>query len=134
MKNTLLALLILFISCKQDKNTDTDYTSDNVVEIPEEFVPFYDRFHTDSLFQINHIVFPLKESSDSTMWLKENWSMHHPFNDMQGEFVRSFDNINGIMIEKINQKNGFVEIERRFGKVGDDYNLIYYKITSQFGQ
>ena len=129
---SLFLLIIVLVACKSKSEESTTSTEDNVVEIPEDFVPFYNRFHEDSLFQINHIVFPLKESSDSTNWERIDWQMHKPFNDMDGEFVRSFDNLNGIMVENIQEKNGFVNIERRFAKMGGDYNLIYYKITSQF--
>jgi hypothetical protein len=115
-----------------DKSQTSGTTDNNVVEIPEDFISFYERFHTDSLFQVEHIIFPLKESSDSTMWLQSDWQLHRPFDSMNGEFVRSFDNINGMIIETIKEKNGFVEITRRFGKIGDEYNLIYYRIRSQF--
>lgn len=134
---TLMILTCMVVSCQNSSSKisgNESFSDENVVEIPEDFPPFYERFHTDSSFQMAHITFPLNASSDSTKWQKEDWVIHKPFNDMNGEFTRSFDNVNGMMIETIREKSGFVEIERRFGKVGPDYHLIYYRITSQFDQ
>ena len=45
----------------------------------EDFDKFYDRFHTDSAFQMSRIKFPLKGGyhtlDNSTKWTAQNWSL-----------------------------------------------------------
>jgi len=123
------SLVLLFICSCNEKSPTTD--SNEVVEIPESFVDFYERFHADSLFQMNHIVFPLAQKSDSTKWLEDNWSLHKAFNSQDGNYSRSFDNFNGIIIETIREKNNAFIITRRFAPSADSYNLIYYQIENK---
>ncbi len=124
----LLILITMLVACKSDGSEPDSM----VTEIPSEFVDFYRTFHADSVFQMNHIVFPLQSREDSLAWTKDEWIMHQPFNDMDGEYIRDFKNIGGIIIEHVVQKNGLVHIERRFARSRASYNLIYYKITSSF--
>ena len=137
MKLQFSLCLILFslLSCKKEKTTISESpVSPTTKEIPSDFLAFYDQFHNDSIFQMNHIVFPVKSSLASVQYAKQDWRLHKPFNSQGGNFVRSFNNIGGIIIEFIKEKNGFVTIERRFSKMDDDYHLIYYNIKSEFDQ
>jgi len=102
------------------------------IEIPSDFLSFYDKYHSDSLFQIEHTIFPVKSAIDSVSISKYDWVMHKPFNSQGGNYIRTYNNINGIIVEFVNEKTGFVNIERRFAKMGGDYNLIYYNIKTQF--
>lgn len=85
---TLLSLLILS-GCNQrsKKSTRTLIYNENTRDVKEEsFDEFSKLFYSDSLYQINRIIFPLEsdidnsasnESKDSTIyvWKKENWIM-----------------------------------------------------------
>jgi hypothetical protein len=117
-------------SCKQEKNDTTSF-AENIVEIPEDFIAFYEQFHIDSVYQLEHIVFPLAQKTDDSKWQKDTWQMHKPFDSQDGNFERVFDNFAGIMTETIMEKNGAFLITRRFSKIGDEYQLIYYSLENR---
>jgi hypothetical protein len=101
-----------------------------------DFMAFYDRFHQDSLFQLAHISFPLEgiPRVDSLgnypadfRWQQENWIMHHPIINNDGEFVQEFVPISeNIIVENIRDAQGFFSMQRRFAKLGEEWRLIYY--------
>lgn len=127
-----LYIIILFtafvISCKNEKATEEPEFFKE--EMPADFLNFYDLFHSDPNFQMDHIIFPLQMQSDSTPWQKEDWVLHIPFSSQGGEFTRRYFHLNGIVIENISDRKGLYNIERRFSKSNDSYNLIYYKNTN----
>ncbi len=104
--------------------------------LPDGFRKFYENFHRDSIFQLNHIHFPLegipeKETEDTDFgnfyWKKENWNLHRPFNAMDGSFIREFHPVGeNIVIENILHTEANYGMQRRFSKDGDDWYLIYY--------
>lgn len=118
------------VACKQaDSTTEASVTNadeNTVVEIPEDFPDFYNKFHLDAQFQIDHISFPLEEKNDSTKWEKEDWVIHQPFDDQSGEFQRDFTNFGGMITETIKEKNGLFYIVRRYTKLAGEWTLIYY--------
>jgi len=130
MKFYLPSIFQLLILCSCN-NTSAPNTTEQVIEIPEAFVSFYEKFHSDSIFQLNHIVFPLKQKSDSSLWLKSEWKLHKPFDNQNGAYLREYDNFNGIIIESIREKNNMFLIQRRFAPSGDSYNLIYYTLDNK---
>jgi hypothetical protein len=115
-------------SCKQ-KVTE-NFSKILEEEIPESFLIFYDRFHEDSLFQLQHIVFPLEgrrpDSTNITHWQKDDWVVHRPFDDM-GIYKRGVFALNDIVIEKIKDRSGQFSMERRWNKSGNEWYLIYYQ-------
>jgi len=131
----ILALTVLYLGCKPSSNNvpspPIDYISDNV---PSEFLEFYERFHHDEVYQMEHIVFPLAGMRQDTTtmemvavkWQRENWLMHKEFNSHDGTYKRSFTNLQGIIIEKIEDIGGRFSMERRFSKLDDQWNLIFY--------
>jgi len=134
MKRTkYLLIFLVFFACKTDQSTKPETQAVvNEVEIPEEFVSFYNKFHSDSIFQMQHIVFPLRGSTKDQVYGADDWIMHKPFDNQGGTFQRSYNNLNGIIIEFVTEETGFATIERRFSKMGGDYHLIYYDIKTQF--
>ena len=70
----------------------------------------------DSLYQMSHIVFPVSGKTDTSKWLKSEWKLHKPFNDLGGTYVREFENFAGIITESIQDTRGTVSIKRRFAK------------------
>lgn len=95
---------------------------------------FYEQFHSDSLFQIEHITFPLQglpsdlslEKPKNFRWEQESWEMHHPI-DLKGEFTRRFQAMDDkFIIEYIIHENEEYGMERRFAKLSDEWFLIYY--------
>lgn len=134
----LFVLLISFASCKDKSNDAGSYNPDIKSEIafPKGFEAFFTRFHTDSLFQIEHILFPLEGKNSSYdpfeiyYWQKDTWKLHGEFDESLTDFTRSYQVFNEIVIETIQDKYAFSKMERRFAKIGDEWMLIYYAITT----
>jgi len=141
----LLTLFFIVISvglltqCKNQNSNSTTQDS-SMQQLPEDFREFYEKFHRDSAFQMNHITFPLEGTrhvasikGDTVMeyrWQKENWRMHRPFNNYDSLFTRKFYIVGDkIIIEKITGVNGLFNMERRFAKLNDGWNLIYYSVN-----
>lgn len=138
----ILALLMIFVGCKSSKEEQSYDPSAKATYETDEFLEFYERFAKDSLFQLEHIVFPLegiKAPKDSTdvirpdfKWQKENWIIHKPFDDMGGTFSRELMDINGIVIELISDNTGQFTMERRFGNLSSGWHLIYYREMGRY--
>ena len=103
----------------------------------ESFVEFYQRFHTDSLYQISHIIFPLEGlpddadsatiASGSFRWTKKDWKMQRPFDFEMSDFGRELKEPGPGLVEEIiyHKKLPYVLV-RRFSYLGGDWYLIYY--------
>jgi len=112
--------------------------------LPKGFRKFYENFHRDSIFQLNHIRFPLegipeKETEEMDLtgfyWKKENWTMHRPFNAMDGSFIRDFQSLGeDIVIEKIRHAEASYGMQRRFSRDGDQWYLIYYAAMNELAK
>ena len=138
-----LALVSVFYFMRQMSNNTSQQkqavdVAENLYEttLPKDFYPFYDQFHSDSTFQLNHIMFPLKgltPSQDSTkiaeeiFWQKENWVIHRPFDNQDGTFERTFTNIQGIITEQISANDGLFTLQKRYTKLNEEWYLIYYQ-------
>ncbi len=122
----------LIISCNSKKSNQDVFTA-----MPEDFVSFYDQFHADTSFQIEHIHFPLEgmpalqPGSDlegfSFWWERKGWKFHKPFDDMNGSFKRNFSSFANIITETIYDQSGQFSMVRRFSKMDGQWKLIYYK-------
>lgn len=136
--SVMLLFSLAFVFCKNQPAKPVAEAVENATELPADFVEFYKKFHEDSLFQLEHVQFPLagrqaERGADGTMnislnWSREEWKMMHlpPLNT--GEFRRDFMPISpGLISEtiKTSEEVGY-SIERRFGKLGRDWSLIYY--------
>lgn len=130
----LLAIIALFIAC----NTKTDKPiAYEQRELPADFVQFYEKFHEDSLFQMEHIQWPLRgipSTADSITWTDDDyyfmpdlWTIHtnSGFNDTT--YVRTYKVLNDMMImEFIQMRNAPFGMERRFVKMDSSWTMIYY--------
>lgn len=128
MRFIFFLLVIILVSCKNQEETQSEYAA---------FEAFYERFHQDSIYQIEHIVFPLeglpREADSLTIaegkfrWHKADWRMHQRFNFQTSDFKQELIPFGkDIMTEKIVHQSGEYGMIRRFAKVGDGWNLIYY--------
>ena len=136
---SLLLIIVTFVAGCKDKSAilDDDLSGGIVTKLSPDFLNFYDEFTADSLFQINHIIFPLeglraRKSEDDNealevKWEKESWRIHKKFDDMDDTFQRQFVDFNGIVTENISDKTGQFTMIRRFAKIGDQWMLIFYK-------
>ena len=124
----------LAFSCR-DKGSDAPD-----VQLPTEyqgFADFYKRFHQDSAYQMEHIIFPLEglpREADSALvssgafhWQKEDWAIQRGFNLQNSSFEQQLIPVDeGLIIEKITHKAGDLGMQRRFARIGEEWYLIYY--------
>lgn len=142
MRRFVIFLLFasLFFSCKNQPKTsiEPEQIVETTVQLPQDFVDFYERFHKDSLYQMEHIVWPLQgdasEQIDSThyqkkktQWQPESWHMQR-LDYNPNDYNRNVQMLGEVVvIERIWAKAANYGIERRFSKqAGGDWALIYY--------
>lgn len=128
--NIILFLICLLFACKGD-NRPIENGNPMEVEIPEDFLAFYTKFHQDSVYQINHVVFPLSQKPDGGKWEKSEWVLHKPINAQPGDYIMDYANFAGIIRESIRDSLGVFRMERRFSKMNDEWNLIYYDLKTR---
>lgn len=129
-------LIILTVSCRNPNNTTELATSEiSQVKDLKGFQEFYDRFHRDSAYQMEHIIWPLQgnfqqiENGDliDVKWGQNDWTLHQPMN-LGNDFVQEIQVIgDGLVLETIRAKAGNYSLVRRFSLLGGDWNLIYYQ-------
>ena len=136
-----LALVNLFLAGCKERAVTQEPAAEGVVEadpIPADFLEFYDRFHADSAYQMEHINFPLEGlpsaegDIDSIVdqryfWQRDEWKKHNHFTDPSGQFEQWFEILDARVIEHWVQVRGTkLVIRRRFAKMDDGWYLIYY--------
>ncbi len=128
--------MLLLFACK-NQSSDGAGTTPADAELPEGFSEFYQRFHSDSTYQMNHIIFPLEGipsnadletiQSGTYRWQKENWSLMRPVDYQMSEYRRDFIPLTKDMImEQITHKSGQYGMVRRFAIISGEWHLIYY--------
>ncbi|MFT4666922.1 MAG: hypothetical protein ACI8YQ_001147 [Polaribacter sp.] len=127
-----------------DNNTSTEQVVATTATDENGFEAFYERFHSDSLFQIAHITFPLEgvprldslgRYPEGFRWQQENWLLHRPFDIRDSSFVQNFIPLTeGIIVEEIRDVNGLFSMQRRFARIGEEWRLIYYASMNQIRQ
>jgi len=136
------ALLFLFFFKKQANNQEpvisdnTEIADPPSAKLTNGFIQFYDRFHSDSVYQMEHIVFPLEGIPagledgiipENFTWQKEGWKIHKLFDGSDGKYVQTLDEVgNALVIDQIKDVAGDYGMQRRFAKMGDEWFLIYY--------
>ncbi len=128
-----ISLLCLLIACGGDSGSSTATTEP--IEDVNGFAAFYEKFHSDSIFQMEHIRFPLEgvpsvanttyDGTSTFYWQKDNWSMHRPIDLSTGEFTREFD-MSPIMVEERITNAQKFRLVRRFYYSNNEWALIYY--------
>lgn len=125
----LVLLLFVLVSCQKKEKSKWAEGA-----LPQDFTEFYDRFHSDSLYQMDHVSFPLSgipalqmQQLDSLHYFeKENWRMHRAIPDSAISYQSIEEIDEGIIEEEIGLKEEQVAIFRRYSKIGDEWYLIYY--------
>ncbi len=137
----VFALLLFSLSNCKEKSMPTETTDEAAAEadtLPADFLEFYDKFHADSAYQIEHINFPLEGlpsaegDIDSIVdqryfWQRDEWKKHNHFTDPSGQFEQWFEILDPRVIEHWVQVRGTkLVIRRRFANLDDGWYLIYY--------
>lgn len=137
----------ILLFCCQNNNNQLN-VSDQVLTngtIPEDFTAFYQKFHSDSQFQMTHISWPLSGKTgvqkDSTttstvdkIWEQQGWKMHKLDAFNPKDYKREWEAVGDIMVmERITARAVPFGIERRFAKRADqEWELIFYSDTHEF--
>lgn len=131
LKNSAYAVfsLILLVGCN---SSPSEASAQNGKELPEDFLTFYNKYHSDSAFQWEHTLFPLPylgEKRDIEEWTAENWVMHQPVDvENSNLFERSFYRMGTSIIgEEIISTSLKLKIERRWQETQGQWLLIYYQ-------
>jgi hypothetical protein len=129
LKNSVFILIfVLFVfSCKRNSDVKSGVSAG--------FDQFYQQFHADSLYQMQHIDFPLRgipAAADSVQmnsnfeWTAEEWEMQKIIPDTLG-FIHKFESVDHDLVKEfIIQPNNIFALERRFYFRDGDWHLIYY--------
>lgn len=132
------SLMLLFFSCqpRDAQHAEVEVPVDIAAEYAD-FAAFYKRFHQDSLYQMEHILFPLDgfpaEADSATLrdrsfrWQRDNWRMHRGFNLTESQFEQELQPLGKDLITETfyHEKSGFGLI-RRFARIDGEWQLIYY--------
>jgi len=138
MKSYLLFLLGFgMLGCILTGTACKNKPASESAAVPPDFMAFYERFLSDSLFQIEHVHFPLEgipdnaDSADvadgSFRWQRETWEMHRKFDPKQTGFKVQLETFGSdIVTEHILHESGDYAMRRRYAKMDGDWRLIYY--------
>lgn len=132
-----LALMVCGLwvaSCKNEpklSNTETQ-------GLTEDFVQFYNKFHSDSAYQMAHIQFPLEgypsgnladsiKNVNDFRWTADKWIMHRLPQFSDSLYSRQFEQPMPIMVNEIiiEKKRNYGTL-RRFLKRDNEWFLIFY--------
>jgi len=138
-----ISMLLLLVHCDfkiNPPNTSVvkTYKESNAVssmDLPPDFGSFYDRFHTDSNYQIDHIMWPLPgkvieneqgELQSTTNWTQEEWTIHQKM-PSNGAYDLNYTTTGPDYVQEIiiNRTSGHGLI-RRWRKINGDWILSYY--------
>lgn len=133
----LLSLALLLWNCGGESGQPPKGDTASREAAYQEFAEFYERFHRDSAFQMERILFPLPglpREADSALiasglyrWTPETWTLQRPLNLQQSNFKRELIPVSkDLIIEKLKQPEYNLQIERRFSRLEDGWHLIYY--------
>jgi len=135
----LITFFLFFISCAHQTDDAIEQTeaSASKVELSDEFLEFYTKFHNDSTFQIDHVQFPLQtkgaDASGNLTIAKEDWVINKPIDLSEGFFEQEYVPVGeNLIIEYINHTSAPLYMERRFAKLKDEWMLIYYTDLRQY--
>ncbi|MGI6479380.1 MAG: hypothetical protein ACOX0M_08070 [Salinivirgaceae bacterium] len=136
----ITALLVTF-SCKTTEEGTRKFTSSESVKPdkkesrpfskPENFDKFYNRFHTDSTFQMSRIKFPLQgkiiQGDQETKWSRDNWIMMKTriYDIDTTMYKTTFKKRETSFYQKFWLENSGLSSEYRFELIGNKWFLVY---------
>jgi len=129
LKLISILIFVFLTSCSLVKNNQT-HDSENKTAI-EDFEAFYDKFHSDSIFQMSRIKFPLKgfmvDGLEQENWKKKNWStLKTKVYDIDTtmymtDYIKTYKSF----IEKVWIKDSGFFVEYRFKVIRRKWYLVY---------
>ena len=137
----IAGLAIIFLLFRFTRTCDRK--EDAALSDFSSFLSFYEQFHSDSAFQVEHILFPLEGlpsyadsatmASGTFRWQEADWKIMRPF-DASSEFEKQFIPLTDVLVvEKIMHQSGKFGMERRWAFLRGDWYLIYYAGINSIG-
>lgn len=129
-------LIILLSNCKNKPQALQQAKAE--ADLPKDFLEFYQKFHSDSSYQMAHIEWPLKGEkgnpqdstgrSQLTEWEPETWSIMHFPDTTMSTLKRGFETVGDVLvIERMSYPMVGYGYERQFYKEDDgQWRLIFY--------
>lgn len=143
MLSKKIKLIFLLVTCaavlfvvKQINltNEEPDKQATKSQKLPKGFLQFYDTFHQDSSFQLQHILFPLQGHQTDSLgnthpntWQPDSWKQHRPISFLGTTYQQVFEVVPGFITDIIYSEQYSLTMIRRFVETGDTYMLVYYK-------
>jgi len=117
---------LLLVACSSEQKSEA-----------ADFGTFYEQFHRDPAYQLQHITFPLEglpsdaDAETITLgnfqWQEEDWEIQRAIDFENSEFKQELIKFgDDLVIEKILHQSGEYGAIRRFAKMGEEWYLIYY--------
>ncbi len=133
--------LVFIAACNKKtdnhKEVSTELAQDKECSVQEDFDEFFLKFHSDSMFQMNRIIFPLEgfrsegEEIDSAFyWNKEDWVLHENTHIDTTIFTEEKVVSETEIIHKVYIKDSGFYIERVFNLINCKWYLVYYEERS----
>lgn len=133
----LPGLFLFVLACQSPDPSVSRAETAEALQVPEDFVEFYELFHSDSAYQMAHIQWPLQgvPSNDSLRvpgfaFQAEDWSLHQIFDPAESGYRSEFEMMTeDLIIERINDRQGRYGLVRRWLRdaVSEEWMLIYYQ-------
>ena len=142
MKRLLYILIccVVIAGCKSSSNTQktpepngksSETTVSRKKSKVENFDKFYDRFHTDSAFQMSRIKFPLGGGyhtvDNSTKWTAENWHLMttRVYDVDKNKYKATYSKTETTFTQKVWIDSAGLFVECRFELVDGKWFLVY---------
>jgi hypothetical protein len=131
-------LSVIFISCKENKIQQKSKSDSSVKKLEksepaENFDEFNKKFHSDSVFQVSRVDFPIEGKHVSGFeqydWNRKNWQFQAvPVAEKTeiGEYQHSLVQRDTLITERFWIPDSGFEVERQFKLIGNKWFLIYY--------
>jgi hypothetical protein len=138
MQRILLFSLFAFVLFHCKNKPQALQQSKEMGDLPGDFLEFYQKFHTDSAYQMAHIEWPLKGETGIgqdtlakrrlTEWTPEKWRMMRMPDVSMSTLKRTFETVGDVMVvERMSYPMVGLGYERQFYKEEDGaWRLIFY--------
>ena len=140
----ILVCCVAIAGCKSTSKTQTTpetngKTSATEAAAPkksakaEDFDKFYDRFHTDSAFQLSRVKFPLKGGEvgleKTTPYTRQNWQMMRTriYDIDKSQYKVEYNKTETTFTQRVWVEGSGFSTECRFELIGSQWFLVYVK-------
>lgn len=124
----LILVFLFFTNCRNNNKESKVHMDSNA--LTEDFDLFYDRFHTDSLFQVSRLKFPIEGGPDrgdnNEIWSRENWSMLKTkiYDVDTTQYKVSYEKLKRSFTQKVWIEDSGFRFEYRFELINDKWFLV----------